>query len=1058
MVPLPPPRLVLPSLDFETSSEAGYVWNATTNKWGCLPHASQGKKGLKVVGAAVYAEHPSTRVLTASYDLLDGQGVRRWQPTRPNPQDLFDYLAHGGLLGGWNTAFEQWIWNKVCVRLYDWPVLNPAQLRCTMARARAHCLPGTLGAAAEVLGLAQQKNKEGTRLINKFSVPRNPTKTDPRVWIHPEEDPEDAENLYQYCDEDVRAEAAAAAEIPELSEAETEYWLVDQQINRRGVRIDVAGMENCIAIIDQVHAESDAQLPEVTQGAVEKTSQVARITAWLHTQGVHTDSLDEEHIDALLKTELPDVARKVLQIRQVTGSAAVKKAYAMRNTLTQSGRLYDLFTYHASRTGRSTGNGVQPANLPNSGPEVYECKGCGAFFGTHHGKCPECFTSRPPESEKQEWSHRAAEFALYLAGGRSLQLLQYYFGDAMAAISGCLRGLFIASPGHDFIGSDYNSIEAVGLAELAGEEWRREVFRTHGKIYEMSASKISGVPFEEFMIHAGYSLTQLSQPKWWEQKPENKGKHHPLRKTIGKVSELACFTRDTQVLTDRGYQRIVDVRLTDKVWDGLAWTSHGGVIWKGKRPVIDLDGVKMTPSHPISIGRLWKEARELAFNENMLSQALVHASENLPYDESILQNRAVFAQFGSSVPAEEKNTLSPPKTSSEASPPGVMLAQNEKALIPRFVRNIRNFISHMNMPCPIQNTVADYLTVFLRRLTVATALRIGAFRITEGAASRCAMNGVKTGDLSFSTLSLLRGGMTRREKWTESTSTGITLPEIFDLSPSWKTTETVETCLNFKNESPNWKDVYDIVNAGPLHRFTIKTDSGHLIVHNSGYQGWIGAWTNFGADEFMNDDQMKDAILAWRAASPAIVEFWGGQERRVTGANGRWHYVQEYFGVEGMTIQAILSPGHTFSFRDFQFVVRKDVLYVRLPSGRELAYHRPRLGPGRYDRGYSISYEGWNTNPKNGPTGWIRMSTWGGKFTENFVQAACRDLLMPALIRLSRAGYLPVLHVYDEAVVEVPEGFGSVEEMERMMMVPTPWSAKWPVRASGGWRGKRFRK
>lgn len=243
--------------------------------------------------------------------------------------------------------------------------------------------------------------------------------------------------------------------------------------------------------------------------------------------------------------------------------------------------------------------------------------------------------------------------------------------------------------------------------------------------------------------------------------------------------------------------------------------------------------------------------------------------------------------------------------------------------------------------------------------------------------------------------------------------------------------------------------VYDIVNAGPRHRFTIKTDSGHLLVHNSGYQGWIGAWTEFGADEFMNEEEMKEAILAWRAASPEIVKFWGGQPRNGWG---------DYRGVEGMFVQAIMYPGYTFEYRGMTFTMRGDAIYLRLLSGRELVYHRPRLEEG--DRGgYSISYEGYNTNPNNGPTHqWIRMRTWGGRLTENIVQATARDILMPALLRLDATGYPIVLHVYDEAVAEVPKGFGSAAEMEQIMMQPLPWTAGWPVRASGGWRGRRFRK
>lgn len=198
---------------------------------------------------------------------------------------------------------------------------------------------------------------------------------------------------------------------------------------------------------------------------------------------------------------------------------------------------------------------------------------------------------------------------------------------------------------------------------------------------------------------------------------------------------------------------------------------------------------------------------------------------------------------------------------------------------------------------------------------------------------------------------------------------------------------------------------------------------------------------------------MKTAILAWRAASPAIVEFWGGQER------GRWrNATPELYGVEGMFVAAVLNPGREYEFRGFRFIMRGDCLYLRLLSGRYLSYHRPRLQPS--DRGgLSISYEGWNTNPKNGPPNqWIRMPTWGGRLTENIVQATARDIQWHGMLGLRRAGYPVVLHVYDEDIAEVPEGFGSVSEFEAIMSTMPAWAEGWPIKAQGGWRAKRYSK
>lgn len=731
--------MTIANIDFETYSEAGFVWDEHKNKWAALPGASQGKKGLPVVGASVYVEHPTFEVLTLSYDLGQGDGVRRWQPGLPPPVDLLAHVASGGLVSGWNSAgFEMKVWAH-CARRYLWPPLLLEQVRDSMAGSRAFCLPGALAKAAEVMGLAQLKDANGKRLLDKFSIPRNPTKANAALRIKPEDDPEDAARLYEYCDQDVRTEQEAASRIPPLSLKELEAWRTDRRINDRGVQIDVDGVHNCIAIINQAHARYNAELRALTGGTVERASELAKLQGWLGAQSVVMASMDEDALDAALEQELPAPARRALEIRQAVGSASVKKVFTMANMVSGDGRLRDLFLYHGARTGRPTGSGPQPTNLPNSaGAHAMECEGCDKYYGTELTVCPWCGASSV-FAHKVEWDAGCAVDALETFQLRSLDWAEYVWGNSMTALSNSLRALFIAKPGHDLICSDYSSIEAVGLAMLAGEQWRIDLFRTHGKIYEMSAAKTTGIPFEEILEHKAKT-----------------GQHHKVRK-LGKVQELAL-----------------------------------------------------------------------------------------------------------------------------------------------------------------------------------------------------------------------------------------------------------------------------------------------------GYQGWIGSMLAFGADEFMTEAEMKDAILAWRAASPAIVELWGGQER---------NWKPEFFGVEGAFVQAILYPGTVFSTHGMGFQMRGDVLFLKLLSGRELTYHRPRLAPSTRRPGTStISYEGWNSNPKNGAQGWLRMETWGGRLVENCNQAQCRDIQWHGVQALERAGYPIVLHVYDEDVAEVPEGFGSVEELERIMGGLPEWCADWPIKAAGGWRGKRYRK
>ena len=275
--------------------------------------------------------------------------------------------------------------------------------------------------------------------------------------------------------------------------------------------------------------------------------------------------------------------------------------------------------------------------------------------------------------------------------------------------------------------------------------------------------------------------------------------------------------------------------------------------------------------------------------------------------------------------------------------------------------------------------------------------------------------------------------------------------------------------------------------TGQHHPLRQKGKIGELAF---GYQGWLGAAKAFEMPG--TDDEIKEDILAWRRASPAVEWFWGGQTlgkaagayenaclpeyegtvddrlAPILGRVDRWDRSTFYFGVEGMAVQAMLQPDEwhhvtrlSGEYSGVSFLFKGGRLYCRIPSGRVLTYHAPRLQPS--ERGeWALSYEGWNTNPKNGPKGWIRMGTWGGRLTENIIQATCRDILRTACIALEEAGYAVVLHVYDEIVAEVREGWGSIEEFERIVTTVVQeraaWTRSWPIRAPGGYRAKRYRK
>jgi DNA polymerase len=212
----------------------------------------------------------------------------------------------------------------------------------------------------------------------------------------------------------------------------------------------------------------------------------------------------------------------------------------------------------------------------------------------------------------------------------------------------------------------------------------------------------------------------------------------------------------------------------------------------------------------------------------------------------------------------------------------------------------------------------------------------------------------------------------------------------------------------------------------------VLTARGPLIAHNSGFGGSLGAWKNFGADKFMDDETILHNVRAWRIASPAIVRLW--------------------YGLEEAARMAIQYPGREYGYRGIMYCVRGRALECRLLSGRKLYYWDPTLENNK------IRFWGWNSDYRVGPRGWLQLSTYSGKLCENIVQATARDLLAHGMMGLDAAGYPIVLHVHDEIVAEVPTGTGSVEEVERIMGIMPDWATGWPVKAAGGWRGLRYRK
>ena len=342
--------------------------------------------------------------------------------------------------------------------------IRPEQWRCDRIHAMYCGYPGSLEAAGKALGLPEEKQKlaTGKALIRYFCNPCKPTKSNGgRTRNLPHHDPDRWRLFVEYNKQDVETEKEierrlAAFPLPDDIQRQ---WVTDLQINTRGVAIDADMVEGALAIGQQTTETLMTEARRIT--GLENPNSVGQMLGWLQTRGLNLTSLTKETVaDALAGGIADSDARRVLEIRQELGKTSTKKYDAIEACVCSDGRVRGLLQFYgANRTGRWAGRLVQVQNLPRTYIKQLDL-------------ARQCVTAH---------------------NGNALRVI---FGSVPDTLSQLIRTAFIAEPGRVLIDADFSAIEARVIAWLAGEEWRLDVFRTHGKIYEASASAMFHVPIE----------------------------------------------------------------------------------------------------------------------------------------------------------------------------------------------------------------------------------------------------------------------------------------------------------------------------------------------------------------------------------------------------------------------------------------------------------------------------------------------------------------------------------------------------------------------------------
>ncbi len=325
-----------------------------------LDYETYSEVDIRTAGLWVYARHPSTKILIAGYRLGKGTPARAWSPgeVSTDVRRVFD----GRRIWAFNALFEYAITKYVATRQFGWE-MPPDSVWCdTQAIARMCCYPGSLDELAKALGLRHQKDKEGARLIRKFSIPGK----DGKQFL-PHQDRADFTKFKEYCRQDVLVECEARAALPvqELPPFEQRVWHEDRIINERGVPVDRAMATGASRMATVAKAKANEVLSDMTNGVITSVGQSKRIRAMAVSLGYPLPGLKKDQVAAaLLDDDLPPLLRDILDIRAESNMSSLAKYAAMLKAIDPDNRIRGVHAYHAATTGRWGGRIVQFQNIP----------------------------------------------------------------------------------------------------------------------------------------------------------------------------------------------------------------------------------------------------------------------------------------------------------------------------------------------------------------------------------------------------------------------------------------------------------------------------------------------------------------------------------------------------------------------------------------------------------------------------------------------------------------------------------------------------------------------
>lgn len=976
-------------------------------------------------GTAKYMADPSFEIMLVTYAIGDGP-VKLWDRTATEqiPADLLDALLDAGQyrIAAHNGVFDRqaFLHDDFLPEGVD---LRPERWICTMIQAYAHGLPGGLDKLCDIFGINQDdaKDKGGKQLIHLFCKPNRGKRATPAT--HPEQ----WDRFCDYARKDISAMRAVHAKLPKWNYPGVRFvsdwepsddhrlWCRDCRVNERGFHLDLHLCEAAIVCAEEEKVLLDSKTTEATDGAVTAATQRDKMLAFILES--HDVTLPDMRADTLKRRiedeNLPVAVRYLLELRMQSAKNSSSK-YTRGVESAVDGRMkFSTQFMGAPATGRKAGRIIQPQNFARPTMKLREIE--------------EAITA-----VKRGYAN-------------------FVYPNVPEMLGNTIRGIIISKPGHKLVASDLSAIEGRSLAWLARDERVVQFYRDYDD------DKIS------------YDSYLLAYAQTFGEDPSTMSKHtHAWERQLGKPIELSCFAANTRVLTDNGVKRIADVTLEDKLWDGMEWVSHAGLVDRGVKLVVSVDGIEVTPDHLINTQGTWLPAQVLASNESTLCQALATGSDSLRSLASSTELLAVSPSSVSAAVAAQLRIASSTTTCATAKAPAATRAQNSKVTLGE------SSISATPTSCPTPTTDADCSAAWPQQSTDAKTHALDSTIPTAGVASASTAHGSKERVVSkvdesgCATSSACQAGTTPNLSSTDATTTAATSQAICASSPASPTRTTSELSNSCNSALTNSKPVYDLAHAGPRNRFTIFSDSGALVVHNCGYGGGVAAFLTFAMVYHIDLEATAERI--WAVGDEGLLREceqkydWAKKNRYHAGLDKRTYAAFEYIkqgwrAARQPTVEwwelladgfrnATLYPERTFHARSVAFRRDGAWLRLRLPSGRCLCFVNPRVDS------KGLSFMGLDRYTRR----LGRIYTHGGKIAGWVTQAFARDVLFHNAEGIEEAGYPIVLDVHDELITE-PEDTDdfNVAGLNALITANKPWNEGLPLRA-GGFEAYRYRK